>query len=411
MNFKRISNIYLKEIKEIFRSPGLIFILIIFPAIIYPFILYYTGNTAFDEKTKIDSSDISICVKESKLIPNLSEFISPDDKITILKSDNHEKIDKDCKLIVVLEKQADLFQSGYPSINVNLLYDSTDRYSLKALDRLKKIFDDVKQESIYERFDDKNIPPEIITPISISQTNMASNQKITGNMVGNILPFIIIMFIMSGAMQIAIDITAGEKDRKTIQTLLISPAMRIDIIIAKLFVVISTAIMCGMINLCSMYAALYFMAISRKMSLGLTLDLQTFLLGIIVIVPLIIFLSSILTAIGISAKNQVEAGIYTMPLYTIGLFPLIAVSSVEITNISTSNFFIPIYNTALTIKLILMSSFTWESILITVLSNLIYSSLFIFICIKLFHNEEIIFSGIGETVCIFFKKLLESKKH
>ena len=77
MNFKRISNIYLKEIKEIFRSPGLIFILIIVPAIIYPFMFYYMGNTAFDEKDKIDSSNISICVKEPKLIPNLSEFISP----------------------------------------------------------------------------------------------------------------------------------------------------------------------------------------------------------------------------------------------------------------------------------------------------------------------------------------------
>ena len=100
-----------------------------------------------------------------------------------------------------------------------------------------------------------------------------------------------------------------------------------------------------------------------------------------------------------------------MPLFTLGFLPLIAISSADISSLSTVNFFIPIYNTALAMKLILMSSLNLHSILIAILSNLFYSSLFVFICIKLFNNEEIIFSGIGDTVCIFFKKLLESKKH
>ena len=242
MNITRIFKIYIKEIKEIIRTSGLIFILVIVPMIIYPFMLYYTEQTALKEKNKIDSASLSIFIKEPKLLPNLSEYIPSDEKIKILKNGNYEKIDKDCNLIISLEKQPDLFQSGYSNINATLIYDSTDKYSLKALNKFEEILLDVKKEITYERFDEKNIPSDIITPISINTKNIASVKKITGNLLGNIIPFLLITFIMSGAMQIAVDITAGEKDRKTIQTLLISPAMRSDIIISKLLVVITSLI-------------------------------------------------------------------------------------------------------------------------------------------------------------------------
>ena len=308
-------------------------------------------------------------------------------------------------MIISLEKQPDLFQSGYSNINATLIYDSTDKYSLKALNKFEEILLDVKKEITYERFDEKNIPSDIITPISINTKNIASVKKITGNLLGNIIPFLLITFIMSGAMQIAVDITAGEKDRKTIQTLLISPAMRSDIIISKLLVVITVSLFCGFMNLLSMYITVCFMKNSKQILNGMNIDIQSILLGILVAIPLIIFLSSILTAIGVASKNQVEAGLYTMPLFFLDFLPLIALSSVEIANISNSNFFIPVYNTALAIKLILISSFTWQHILITVFSNLLYSAFFIFLCIKLFSNEDVIFSGIGDTVGIFFRKL------
>lgn len=409
MNITRIYKLYIKEIKEIIRTSGLIFILVIVPMIIYPFMLYYTEQTALKEKNKIDSANLSIFIKEPELLPNLSEYISPDEKIKIFKNGNYEKIDKDCNLIISLEKQPDLFQSGYSNINATLIYDSTDKYSLKALNKFEEILLDVKKEITYERFDEKNIPSDIITPISINTKNIASLKKITGNMLGNIIPFLLITFIMSGAMQIAVDITAGEKDRKTIQTLLISPAMRSDIIISKLLVVITTSLFCGFINLFSMYIAGCFMTNSKQILNGMNIEFQTILLGILVIIPLIIFLSSILTAIGVASKNQVEAGLYTMPLFFLDFLPIIALSSVELTNIPTSSFFIPVYNTALAIKLILMSSFTWQNIFITISSNLIYSAFFIFLCIKLFSNEDVIFSGIGDTACIFFKKLFIKK--
>ncbi len=405
MNITRIFKIYIKEIKEIIRTSGLIFILVIVPMIIYPFMLYYTEQTALKEKNKIDSASLSIFIKEPKLLPNLSEYIPSDEKIKILKNGNYEKIDKDCNLIISLEKQPDLFQSGYSNINATLIYDSTDKYSLKALNKFEEILLDVKKEITYERFDEKNIPSDIMTPISINTKNIASVKKITGNLLGNIIPFLLITFIMSGAMQIAVDITAGEKDRKTIQTLLISPAMRSDIIISKLLVVITVSLFCGFMNLLSMYITVCFMKNSKQILNGMNIDIQSILLGILVAIPLIIFLSSILTAIGVASKNQVEAGLYTMPLFFLDFLPLIALSSVEIANISNSNFFIPVYNTALAIKLILISSFTWQHILITVFSNLLYSAFFIFLCIKLFSNEDVIFSGIGDTVGIFFRKL------
>ena len=113
MNFGIISKLYFKELKEIVRTFGLIVSLIIFPAIIYPAMLYYTGQTTLAEKNKIDSAKISVFVKGSELIPNLSDYIYPDDNIVFLKNGNYDKIDKDCKLIVSFEKSTDLFRSGY----------------------------------------------------------------------------------------------------------------------------------------------------------------------------------------------------------------------------------------------------------------------------------------------------------
>ncbi len=405
MNFRVITKLYFKELKEILRTFGLIVSLIIFPAIIYPAMLYYTGQTTLAEKNKVDSATISVFVKGSELIPNLSDYIYPDDNIVFLKNGNYDKIDKDCKLIISLEKSTDLFKSGYSNIVANLEYDSTDKYSLKALDRFERILFDVNKESTYERFDEKNIPPEIMNFVSVNSKNIAPPKKITGELIGNIIPLFLIMFITSGAMQVAIDITAGEKDRKTIQTLLISPAKRIDIIISKLFVVITTALVSGFVNLCSMYLAIYLMPMSKFMIKGMKLDFQTFILGLLVIIPLVLLFSSVLTAIGVASKNQVEAGFYTMPIFFLDFIPFIALSTVEIASLTNLDFFIPVYNTALAIKLLLMSSFTWQQIFITIFSNLIYSVFFVFLCVKLFSNEDIVFSGVGDSLFVYIKKI------
>lgn len=409
MDFRIITKLYLREIKEIVRTFGLIVSLIIFPVIIYPAMLYYSGHTTLEEKNKVDSATLSVFVKGSELIPNLSDYIYQDDKIVFLKNGNYDKIDKDCKLIVSFEKSSDLFKSGYSNIVANLEYDSTDKYSLKALGRFERILFDVNKESTYERFDEKNIPPEIMNFVTVNTTNIATPKKITGDLIGNIIPIFLIMFITSGAMQVAIDITAGEKDRKTIQTLLISPAKRIDIIISKLFVVITTSLISGFVNLCSMYLAFYFMPMSNIMAKGMKIDFQAFIIGLLLIIPLVMLFSSFLTTIGVASKNQVEAGFYTMPIFLLEFVPFVALSTVEIANLNNFDFFIPVYNTALAMKLLFMSSFTLPQILITVFSNLLYSVFFIFLCVKLFSNEDIVFSGIGDSLFIYVKNLFVKK--
>lgn len=401
ISLKRIKIIFCKEMTEIFRNVSLFFILIVFPAVVYPFVISYIGETAQKEQNKLDMSISRIYLRNDAKVPYVEEYFLEDDKITLVETPN-SKIGKDCDLTVKFEKSPDLFKTEYENYSVKVTYDSTSKKSTKALERAELILKDITKETLYSRIEEKQIDIEILSPFSIGKINLASKHDIVSDMLADVLPFMIIIFIMSGALQIAVDITAGEKDRKTIQTLLMSCVLNGEIAVAKILVVASSALICCFSNFLSICLAVRFAPSSFSYIQYLSFPVSALFTCIASLLPLILFIAALLVLIGIAAKNQVEASLYSMPVLMFGMLALISSSASSAESFNFLSCLIPVYNSAVSIKLIMTSSSGSLYIAASILSNLVYSFFIVFLCVKAFQNENVVFYGVSGL--LHFKK-------
>src|SRR3954467_9936143 len=98
----------------------------------------------------------------------------------------------------------------------------------------------------------RSLPATLIRPFEVTRENVAPPEKVGGNLFGGIVPYFIIILCFTGAMYPAIDLTAGEKERGTLETLLCSPASRLEIVLGKFLVVLLGSLSAMAMSLSSM---------------------------------------------------------------------------------------------------------------------------------------------------------------
>ena len=95
-------------------------------------------------------------------------------------------------------------------------------------------------------------PPGYTEPVEVEGEDVAPESEIGGSIWGRIFPFLLVIMALTGAFYPAVDLCAGEKERGTMETLLISPASRSEIVLGKFFTVMLASILTALLNLVSM---------------------------------------------------------------------------------------------------------------------------------------------------------------
>src|SRR5207237_6497661 len=115
-----------------------------------------------------------------------------------------------------------------------------------------KFFDDYRDSIISSRLAARNLPTDIIKPFEVKQENVAPPEKVSGAALGGLLGYMVILLSMTGAIYPAIDLTAGEKERGTMETILSSPLSRVDLVLGKFFLVLSSSLSTAIVSIISM---------------------------------------------------------------------------------------------------------------------------------------------------------------
>lgn len=132
---------------------------------------------------------------------------------------------------------------------------------------------------------------EILNPVRYEEVNYSSTEQTMGNMLGDIVPMLVIISIMMGAIYPAIDVTAGEKERGTLETLLTLPVTNFELIMSKFLAVSVIACVSAILNIVSMGAAFGFMFSYMMEGMGaVTINYATFLPAILFTLLVMVFL-------------------------------------------------------------------------------------------------------------------------
>jgi sodium transport system permease protein len=266
-----------------------------------------------------------------------------------------------------------------------------------AADRLQRFFRDLRDRVVTERLAARQLPANLIEPFKIEQQNVASPEKVSGTIIGGLVPYFIIVMCLSGAMYPAMDLTAGEKERGTIETILSSPVSRVHLVLGKFFMVLTAALFTAVLSMASMgltFAAgksmLAGMPQSSDFDFASGITFQALLAVFVMVIPLAVLFSAALLAIALFAKSYREAQSYLSPLTIVVMLPAI-VSVLPGVELSAGLSLIPVLNTSLVSKEIVSGTYHWGYMSLIFGSSCVYAAIALWVAIALFQKESVLF--------------------
>jgi sodium transport system permease protein len=397
MNWKNVKLIFTKEIIGTIRDKRTLITMVIVPLIFYP--LFFIGMGYFNKmgSEKSEEAISNIIISGDEYASQLIKDFEDDKKINILsvKDDPLSKLQKG-KIQAILVIPSDFkykIKEGETS-QLILKYDATETKSRIAQKRIAQIIEDYKRAIISQRLSRLEIKEKYIQPLILQSENVATAEKTIGSFLGLLLPYLIIILIFAGAMHTAVDITAGEKERGTIATLLVSQVSRLEIVLGKFFsvmIVSFISMILGLIGLTIAFLSGNIVAGSEGIEgLNYGISFNTIFLIFLVLLPLVGLASAVLVMVGIFARNIKEASSYITPIYMLTIFlGVISISQgIELTG---NMFLVPVLNSSFAFKEILIGKIYWSHIIITFSANMIIAGIALFGATRLFSKEEVLF--------------------
>ena len=417
MNWKNITTVYLKELKDSLRDRRALISIVIIPTVLMPALMFGVGRIAAGIFSKAREETPSVMIIGGEDSPAVTAQLKQSEKIRIvaLAPDWRQQIsDKRIRAAVQLPAgfEAGLKAGeGAPVVIYNYEGELKSGFAVGELD---KIFRELREKTIAARLAERSLPATLIKPFDVRRENVAPPEKVGGNLLGGIVPYIIIILCFTGAMYPAMDLTAGEKERGTMETLLCSPVARLDLVLGKFLVVLTGSLSAMFLALASMGVSAGLYARSRAaagavlanhsggtalaaahpagVAAGLMPTIDPLgLFGVVAMVlPVAVLFSALLLAISLFAKTYKEAQSYTAPMIFVVLMPAV-IGILPGIELNARLALVPILNLSLVCKEMLSGVWHWNYIAMIFGSSCFYAAIALGFAVKMFSREEVIF--------------------
>jgi sodium transport system permease protein len=397
MMFRKIGLVYRKELLDTVRDRRTIISMIIIPILIFPLLTigFSTLVTAFMMKSKAEIQKVTIV--NSEVAPVLREMIASSGKVELVNIDSAEAaiLRKDIRAAVVLPVDFQEKLSNLDSLKIEILCDESETKSDFAAQKLQSIISEYRRKVIEERLAQNGLAPGIADPFNVETKNIASKEKMGSFMLSMFLPYMIIILSLTGAMYTAMDLTAGEKERGTMETILVSPIPRWELAMGKFLTILTTSLVTTIVAIFSMSITMLYAISSGGSMMGemsLHIAPSTIIVIVLMMIPTASLFSAILMSISLAAKTFKEAQSYVSPFMMVVILPAL-VSIVPGIDLNLGLSLVPLVNVALSIKGAMMGNINWLYIVIIFFSTAIYAAAAIFVAHKLFERESVLFNN------------------
>jgi sodium transport system permease protein len=273
--------------------------------------------------------------------------------------------------------------------NVLTYYNPGERYSENAYYVISSILTEYHDALLYNRFGNDVIV--FNTDLGNNDHFIVDENKAVGKGFASLLPMLIIMFLFSGAMSIGPDAIAGEKERGTIATLLVTPIKRSEVAIGKVLGLTVISLMSATSSFLGIMLSLPKIMQNQELDTNIY-GVTEYLLILLVLLSTVLLIVGLVSLISAYAKTVKEASMLILPLYFVSV--IVGVSTM-FSGEATSNwamYLVPIYNSVNVLIGILTFDVIGLHVLLLVVSNAVYVALLIFSINKLFESERVMFS-------------------
>ncbi|MBQ3983111.1 MAG: ABC transporter permease [Bacteroidales bacterium] len=278
-------------------------------------------------------------------------------------------------------------QSGLPAPNIEIYYNSANNavngvyYALDATltayeNSQANLFDVNRADGEEQSFD------------------QASDDQMIGDILSKLLPMLIIMMLFSGTMAIAPSAIAGEKERGTIATLLVTPLRRNELALGKIVSLSSIALLSGISSFIGIALSLPNMIAASDESIDIPFNYtpNDYIALLLVILASVLVMASAVSLLSALAKDVKNAGTMITPFMLVvmlaGLLPMFQTGTAD----NLAIYLIPFYNAIEVMADVFAHSMRWTPVLITLVSDIAYTGIAVWGLTRMFNSEKVMFS-------------------
>ncbi len=400
MNFGSILIVYGKELRDSLRDRRTIISMIVIPVLVMPLMMFGVGLLMFKTVAKAAREIPQVMIVGGEDSPKVLAALHKAEEFRVVpmtEDFTNQIVEKRVRAVVRLPRDFDAMIARGDKAEVEIYEYSGEMKSGFAAEHLNTFFRNLRDTTVRERLKSRGVPVEVLNPFGIQRQNVAPPAKVTGNVLGGILPYFIIVLCLTGAMYPALDLTAGEKERGTMETILCCPVGRTELVLGKFLMVLTASVATVVLSLLSMGTTFH---ITRSFLAGalpqvalqniIAVDLRGIAGVFLMLLPVAVMFSALLLMVGLFSKSFREAQSYCGPLILVAIAPTI-IGMLPGVELRASLAVVPLLNVSLVCKEMISGAWHWNYILLIFGSACVYAAAALAATVWMFHRESVLF--------------------
>lgn len=401
-----------KEILDILRDKKTLVIMVAVPILLYPAIIIgmvlvmnfmmqsreggsYTA--AYAERYKAEALRLQEVYEEKKEELDIS--------LTFLEVPEKEKGDGKSSYDVWIN-----FVTDGQGLHIEVEYTSTDSDSSYAENAMEELADIYCEELLEDKLSEKGLTVDFLYPVTYEAKDSVTVSESAGMSIGGSIGMMLVVTIMLGAFYPAIDVTTGEKERGTLETLLTLPVTNFQMIMSKYIAVSIFSCITAVLSLLSLGGSVMFLLGSAMAGASeeiLHIEPAVFMGWIPLLLLVVIVTALLVTAFSmcfcVFAKSFKEANNYITPVMLVVMFASMT-AMIPSMQLDGRTALIPIVNVSLLMKQVLAQQMELTLAGITIGINFCYSVLIIWVLAKIYNSENVLFHDGFQSFRLFEKR-------
>jgi sodium transport system permease protein len=393
MNMRGIWAVFRKEFRENLRDRRTLLSALVFGPVVSPILVAVLVQFLISRTETQSDVNIPLAVMHADHAPNLVDYLAARG-IDIVKVEFDEAAARQAVAKqthnIILEIPADFgsrLQNGEPA-PVILYSDASRNFERRGVHRVRTLISSYGLEIAQLRFLARGIDPISVLPISVQEVDVSTPSG-RSVLVLNMMTYLVLLSMLFGGLYLAIDATAGERERGSLEVLLTSPVPREHLIYGKVIAAASYMLVSLVLTVTMFSVAMSFVGLEQ---LGVTANLGPAAASLIVAccTPLILFGSAYLTIVSAFAKTYREAQTYLQLLITIPTLPLIFAGMLDL-QAKTGFMFVPFLSQHLLMTTVLRAEpIAPLHLVISVGTTVLYGLVLTYLAGRLYRREALL---------------------
>ena len=370
------------------RSLGSSMIWVLFNPLFFIIFLGVVNSVFSDQVARV----LYLPVVGENHAPNLIGFLEQHNVVLENAPSDPEAAVKSGQVDLVLlipEDYAQNFDQGQ-SAPVQMIVDRSNQGASVAIRRLETLLTAYSQQVGTLRLLARGVDPQLLRPLDIKDIDVSTEQSRSASLL-SVLPLVLLLAAFTGGLYLAIDATAGERERGSLEPLLINPVRRRDIVLGKFLATFLFTLIVTILTLLVFVSLLNIPAIQIFMGIKLRFEFISLLLMFLVLLPVILLGVSLQILVASFAKSFKEAQTYVSYLIFLPVLPGLFLSIIPF-KVQLWMMLVPIISQLLIILSIFRGDIPdWGSLFLASLTTSLVGAFFVSLAIHLYERERILF--------------------